>query len=65
MQQPDRTTDVLAFDVGGANIKAADGLGWIHSEVFELWRQPRDLPATLARIVRESSPRRIVATMTG
>ena len=25
MQQPDRTTDVLAFDVGGANIKAADG----------------------------------------
>jgi hypothetical protein len=65
MQQPDRTTDVLAFDVGGANIKAADGLGWIHSEAFELWRQPRDLPATLARIVRERSPRRIVATMTG
>ena len=65
MQQSDRSTDVLAFDVGGANIKAADGRGWIHSEPFELWRRPRELPAALGRIVADRSPRRIVSTMTG
>jgi len=57
--------DVLAFDVGGANIKAADGLGWVHSEACELWRRRQDLPAVLARIVSQRQPDRIVATMTG
>jgi (4-(4-[2-(gamma-L-glutamylamino)ethyl]phenoxymethyl)furan-2-yl)methanamine synthase len=57
--------DVLAFDIGGANIKAADGLGWVHSETFELWRRRSELPAALARIVSQRHPRRIVATMTG
>jgi len=57
--------DVLAFDVGGANIKAADGLGWVHSEPFELWRRRTELPAALARIVSSRHPRRVVATMTG
>ena len=57
--------DVLAFDIGGANIKAADGLGWVHSEPFELWRRRPDLPAALARIVSSRRPRRVVATMTG
>ena len=57
--------DVLAFDIGGANIKAADGLGWVHSEPFELWRRRPDLPAALARIVSTRRPRRVVATMTG
>jgi (4-(4-[2-(gamma-L-glutamylamino)ethyl]phenoxymethyl)furan-2-yl)methanamine synthase len=56
---------VLAFDVGGANIKAADGLGWVHSEPFELWRRRSELPAALARIVSARRPRRVVATMTG
>lgn len=56
---------MLAFDVGGANIKAADGLGWTHAEPFALWRRPADLAAALARIAAERSPRRIVATMTG
>jgi probable H4MPT-linked C1 transfer pathway protein len=56
---------VLAFDIGGANIKAADGLGWVHCEAFELWRRRSELPATLARIVASLQPRRIVATMTG
>jgi len=65
MQQSDRSTDVLAFDVGGANIKAADGRGWIHSEPFELWRHPRELPTALGRIVADRSPRQIVSTMTG
>lgn len=56
---------MLAFDVGGANIKAADGLGWVHSEPFELWRRRPELPAALARIVSSRRPRRVVATMTG
>jgi uncharacterized hydantoinase/oxoprolinase family protein len=57
--------DVLAFDVGGANIKAADGLGWVHSEPFPLWQRWRDLPGVLERIVLDRRPRRVVATMTG
>jgi len=56
---------VLAFDIGGANIKAADGLGWVHSEPFELWRRRAELPAALARIVSSRHPSRVVATMTG
>jgi len=56
---------LLAFDVGGANIKAADGLGWTSSEPFELWRQPQRLSAALARTAAMRRPRRIVATMTG
>lgn len=65
MSQCEETAAVLAFDVGGANIKAADGLGWTHAEPFPLWRHPADLPAALARIAAGRSPRRIVATMTG
>lgn len=65
MNQPEAVAAVLAFDVGGANIKAADGLGWTHAEPFAMWRHSADLPAALARIATERSPRRIVATMTG
>lgn len=65
MNQPEASNAVLAFDVGGANIKAADGLGWTHAEPFALWRHSADLPAALARIASPRSPRRIVATMTG
>jgi len=57
--------DVLAFDIGGANIKAADGLGWVHSEPFELWRRRSELPAALTQIISPRLPRRVVATMTG
>ena len=61
----DARDDVLAFDVGGANIKAADGLGWVHSEPFELWRRRQLLPAALERIILDRRPHRVVATMTG
>ena len=57
--------DVLALDVGGANIKAADGTGWTHAEPFAMWRDAPRLAEALARIIRDASPRRIVATMTG
>jgi len=65
MDRTDNHSAVLAFDIGGANIKAADGLGWAMSEPFPLWRQPAMLAATLTRIVAARRPRRIVATMTG
>ena len=65
MRSRDETADALAFDIGGANIKAADGLGWVHSEPFELWHRRSELPAALARIVSSRRPGRIVATMTG
>jgi (4-(4-[2-(gamma-L-glutamylamino)ethyl]phenoxymethyl)furan-2-yl)methanamine synthase len=57
--------DVLALDVGGANIKAADGTGWTHAEPFAMWREAPRLEEVLRRIIGAAGPRRIVATMTG
>jgi probable H4MPT-linked C1 transfer pathway protein len=57
--------DVLAFDVGGATIKAADGAGWTHAEPFAMWREAPRLADVLTRILCDAGPRRIVATMTG
>ena len=58
-------SDLIALDVGGANLKAADGLGWTHAEPFALWREWRRLPVALARILDAAAPGRVVATMTG
>jgi probable H4MPT-linked C1 transfer pathway protein len=56
----------LAFDIGGANLKAADGLGWAHVEPFALWRAPQELPSALAALLRIAPPaKRIAVTMTG
>jgi len=57
--------DVLALDIGGANIKAADGQGWTHAEPFAMWRESSRLAAALERIVRDAAPARVIATMTG
>jgi len=57
--------DLIALDVGGANLKAADGRGWTHAEPFALWRDWRRLPDALARILATRRARRVVATMTG
>jgi probable H4MPT-linked C1 transfer pathway protein len=62
---PSPTPDLVALDVGGANIKAADGRGWTLTEPLALWREWQRLPDVLQRIVRPAAPRRIVATMTG
>ncbi len=56
---------VLAFDVGGANLKAADGRGRVHAETFALWRRPDELAGRLTAIAAAWHPERIVATMTG
>ena len=58
-------TDLVALDIGGANLKAADGLGWTRSESFPLWREWRRLPDSLAAMVAARTPPRLVATMTG
>ena len=57
---PGSTATVLAFDIGGANLKAADGRGWVTSAPFELWRRWRELPAALCSIVAARRPQQIV-----
>jgi probable H4MPT-linked C1 transfer pathway protein len=56
---------VLGLDIGGANLKAADGGGWHHEQAFALWRRPEGLAAALRALVVARGPRRVVATMTG
>jgi probable H4MPT-linked C1 transfer pathway protein len=58
--------NVLALDVGGANLKAADGLGFAATRPFALWRRPEQLAAEIQSLVASAPPcERIVATMTG
>lgn len=59
------TTDLLALDIGGANIKAADGEGWAESRPFAMWREWERLADVLAEVIRARTPRCVVATMTG
>lgn len=65
MTPPSSADRVVALDVGGANLKAADGVGWSVSLPFPLWRQPEQLAAALERLVAARRPDRLVATMTG
>lgn len=56
----------LGLDIGGANLKAADGRGWCRSVPFALWREPERLPAALVELLRSAPGRDGVAvTMTG
>jgi probable H4MPT-linked C1 transfer pathway protein len=65
MTSPHSPHDVLALDIGGANIKAADGRGWTHAEPFAMWREAPRLADVLTRIIHDSAAPRVVATMTG
>ena len=58
--------DYLALDVGGANLKIADGNRFALSHSFPLWRTPERLAHALRTLLAEA-PRydRLVATMTG
>jgi probable H4MPT-linked C1 transfer pathway protein len=58
------SADLIALDIGGANIKAADGLGWTRSMPFAMWRDWRRLSFTLADFLPRAAER-VVATMTG
>lgn len=56
----------LALDIGGANLKAADGRGFAASHYFPLWQKPRELADALQRLIAESPPAdRLAITMTG
>ncbi|GAC1449694.1 MAG: hypothetical protein NVSMB9_33660 [Isosphaeraceae bacterium] len=62
---PIDTDSWLAFDIGGANLKAAHSAGLVHSLPFELWRRPENLPANLSRLAALfPRPTRLVVTMT-
>ncbi len=56
----------LGLDIGGANLKAADGRGWARSVPFALWRDPHGLSAALAGLI-ETAPAaaEVAITMTG
>ena len=55
----------LAFDIGGANIKAADGRGWSYSEPFAMWQEWKRLPDVLAHIKSLRPSSHYAVTMTG
>lgn len=56
----------LGLDIGGANLKAADGCGWARSVPFALWREPCRLADAVAALIREAPPaKHLAVTMTG
>ena len=56
----------LGLDVGGANLKAADGLGWARTVGFPLWREPSELASAIEAMLESAPPaERIAVTMTG
>lgn len=57
---------LLALDIGGANLKVADGLGYARSQFFSLWKYPDRLVDNLRRLV-STSPAcdHLAITMTG
>jgi probable H4MPT-linked C1 transfer pathway protein len=56
----------LGLDIGGANLKAADGRGWARSLPFALWREPERLTVTIRELIAAAPPStHIAATMTG
>jgi probable H4MPT-linked C1 transfer pathway protein len=56
----------LALDIGGANIKIADGDAFAESRTFELWQRPQLLVETLRAMLSEA-PRcdHLAVTMSG
>ncbi len=56
----------LALDIGGANLKVANGVGYAVAREFPLWQRPGELAAELARRIALAPPaERIAVTMTG
>ena len=46
----------LAIDIGGANLKAADGCGYAASRPFAVWKQPERLSAELTQLLEAAPP---------
>lgn len=58
--------NLLALDIGGANIKLADGQDFAASYPFALWKQPEELATQLAHCLAQApAHNRVVVTMTG
>ncbi|MHB0956127.1 MAG: hydantoinase/oxoprolinase family protein [Pirellulaceae bacterium] len=56
----------LALDIGGANLKVADGQGFAASHPFALWKDKTRLAGELRSAIAESPPLdHLVVTMTG
>ncbi|MBM4003482.1 MAG: H4MPT-linked C1 transfer pathway protein [Planctomycetes bacterium] len=56
----------LGVDIGGANIKLADGRGFAASRQFALWRHPDRLAQVLRTAIAEAPPSdHLAITMTG
>ena len=58
--------NVLALDIGGANIKASNGSDFATSLTFPLWQRKNELSDALCQLIGNSPPADLVAvTMTG
>lgn len=56
----------LGLDIGGANLKAADGQGAARSQPFPLWRRQAELVQALEAMIQEfPAVERLAVTMTG
>jgi (4-(4-[2-(gamma-L-glutamylamino)ethyl]phenoxymethyl)furan-2-yl)methanamine synthase len=56
----------LALDIGGANVKVADGLGYASSYPFPLWKEPHGLTQMIRTAISEAPLcDHLVVTMTG
>ena len=56
----------LALDIGGANLKMADGAALAHATPFELWRKPKRLSHELRTLIAEAPDcTHLAVTMTG
>lgn len=56
----------LGLDIGGANLKIADGRGYAASCFFPLWQRPHDLAEALAELITDApAAEQLVVTMTG
>jgi probable H4MPT-linked C1 transfer pathway protein len=58
-------SDVVALDIGGANIKATNGTDWVATVPFPLWKRWNELPDALESLIEKHRPHQLVATMTG
>lgn len=56
----------LGMDIGGANIKLANGTGFAHSYPFAMWKDHRKLESELRTLIAEAPPcDHLAITMTG
>ncbi len=56
----------IALDIGGANVKVADGEDYAVTQPFAIWKTPQALPQFLRRLIAESPHAdRLAVTMTG